>query len=721
MASPGSAPGRASKRDGFRPTRTFPEVKFRLAVLGDFRFTGDGCDLVPPPTLAARSLLTYLIWSRGAAASREKLIELFWPESEPERGRSSLSTALWSIRRSLRDGGFEPDDVLEAGRTRIAWLAQASLDAHEFELRASADDWGEQQSALELYRGAFLEGHYDDWSVARREHLDALYQQVLMLAVTRADDVESARRLIERGSFDEEPYALLAQAELALGRHGVAAAIAARCREVLAEVGERPSASFEARFAHVGNVPDRRVFELPFCGREAEFSALGDAFRRAIDGQGGIVVVQGPAGSGKSELLRKATAHPQAHAVNLATVAALDRDPRAFGPWLPLYERMTGKTAADFSSGGGNATTLADAVVDALGTPGMLVVDDAQFLSGDALQVLVRIARRAPHEALQLAIAVRSEGVGTLLPLLPRHRAIALGPISNPDLVRALESIAPANVHAIADFLTARSGGHAFFAAQLFESLIASKALRHESGSWSFDASSDAGRRTPATIGNFIDARLRAKGNDAATVACALALEPSASSADLVEACGSGESATLDAIDDLLALGLIEQPSAGPEFRFGHDLIRERAAHVLNSGRRLALHRSFAKIFEPGKRDLPLQHARHLGASGQMFPAAQSYCKAASELLEVNAWRDAMESATSGLQAIDALAQTRQTHALAYRLHRVMMRSKQEADDYTGLVAHIEAGIERARESREPELICTALLAGAWMIELGIR
>ena len=92
-----------------------------LQTLGGFRFSVDGRELVAPPTQKARALLAYLVWNPSTEFSRERIIELFWPECDPERGRSSLNTALWSIRRSLRDAGTDPAGFLAADKTKVAW------------------------------------------------------------------------------------------------------------------------------------------------------------------------------------------------------------------------------------------------------------------------------------------------------------------------------------------------------------------------------------------------------------------------------------------------------------------------------------------------------------------------------------------------------------------------------------------------------------------------
>src|SRR5919199_2138675 len=66
------------------------------------------------------ALLAYLALFPGRAHAREELSELFWPEAEPEAGRTNLRTALSSLRRQLEPPGTPEGAVLRAqGRHHV--------------------------------------------------------------------------------------------------------------------------------------------------------------------------------------------------------------------------------------------------------------------------------------------------------------------------------------------------------------------------------------------------------------------------------------------------------------------------------------------------------------------------------------------------------------------------------------------------------------------------
>jgi predicted ATPase len=156
-----------------------------------------------------------------------------------------------------------------------------------------------------LYRGDFLEGDYDNWVVAERERLATLYETVLSHVMRTSKDAEAARRFVARNPYDEGAYATLIEADLAAGRRSSASRWVERCRKALAEVEERPSASFESRFGNIARIDplvDMRTNNLPrqrtsFVGRDEELSEIRTLLTRSQ-----VVTIVGPAGVGKTRI-----------------------------------------------------------------------------------------------------------------------------------------------------------------------------------------------------------------------------------------------------------------------------------------------------------------------------------------------------------------------------------------------------------------------------------
>src|ERR687885_1545510 len=103
----------------------------RVRVLGELALELDGRAVEPPASRRARSLLGLLAVERRAHA-RSQLAARFWPDVLDESARTSLRSALTSLRRSL---GSDADRYLAAGRDTIALAGpdEVTTDLDEFE------------------------------------------------------------------------------------------------------------------------------------------------------------------------------------------------------------------------------------------------------------------------------------------------------------------------------------------------------------------------------------------------------------------------------------------------------------------------------------------------------------------------------------------------------------------------------------------------------------
>ena len=80
------------------------------------------------------ALLAYLAYHRHQSYSRQSLIEIFWPESEPQTGRYNLSNALSSLRNPLEPPGVPGGSVIIAERFSVELNAEAvTTDVAAFE------------------------------------------------------------------------------------------------------------------------------------------------------------------------------------------------------------------------------------------------------------------------------------------------------------------------------------------------------------------------------------------------------------------------------------------------------------------------------------------------------------------------------------------------------------------------------------------------------------
>jgi DNA-binding SARP family transcriptional activator len=134
------------------------------------------------------ALLALLAVAGDAGLSRDKLIGLLWPESDPERARHSLTQALYVARRALNDDALF---VASASHVRLD-SARLDSDVRAFE---AALDAGRLEDAIALYEGPFVDGfflsgshEFEQWSSAQRDRLQARATAAIEELATRAEE-----------------------------------------------------------------------------------------------------------------------------------------------------------------------------------------------------------------------------------------------------------------------------------------------------------------------------------------------------------------------------------------------------------------------------------------------------------------------------------------------------------------------------------------------------
>src|SRR5262249_7048044 len=94
------------------PSEQGMESRLRIELFGGLRVTGPGQEMPPLRRSKVAALLAYLAFYRQRRHAREELIELLWPESDPEAGRNNLRVALHALRQHLAESGLPIDGLL---------------------------------------------------------------------------------------------------------------------------------------------------------------------------------------------------------------------------------------------------------------------------------------------------------------------------------------------------------------------------------------------------------------------------------------------------------------------------------------------------------------------------------------------------------------------------------------------------------------------------------
>lgn len=205
-------------------------------------------------TRKTEALLAYLALHSGQRHSRESLIELLWPDADPDAGRNRLTQAVVWLRPQLEVSGMARGSVLFADRYSVALNADAvTTDIAQFEAALKAAEKGLSGSeaeiriaglreAVALWRGVVLPRLDDEWvATLRRNLLDqylwALHHLVEVdISAGRHDAaIAYARRAVAAEPLAEEAHQDLVRALAGAGQISAARRHYREMERILAE------------------------------------------------------------------------------------------------------------------------------------------------------------------------------------------------------------------------------------------------------------------------------------------------------------------------------------------------------------------------------------------------------------------------------------------------------------------------------------------------------
>jgi DNA-binding SARP family transcriptional activator len=160
-------------------------------LLGAFRVLFNDQALEEWRSSRGKSILKYMLLHYPMPASRDALMETFWPDNSPDSARNSLNVAIHGLRRSFRPVTKQDVILYEDGAYSLNPAIKLWIDTVAFEnhlqngRRALASEdvnqgLAEFEAATSLYQGNLMEDDpYEDWPVIKREQLRMEYLEVL--------------------------------------------------------------------------------------------------------------------------------------------------------------------------------------------------------------------------------------------------------------------------------------------------------------------------------------------------------------------------------------------------------------------------------------------------------------------------------------------------------------------------------------------------------------
>jgi DNA-binding CsgD family transcriptional regulator len=365
----------------------------------------------------------------------------------------------------------------------------------------------------------------------------------------------------------------------------------------------------------------------PIRGRARELKVIGALIAAVVQGRGGVLVIEGPPGIGKSRLLTEVVALAEK-----ADVRALFGEAFEYQQTVPFFSLFMATLRADPPVGdvealrrlGGSADLrywvvhdLAEAIYAAAAqTPLVIVLEDLHWADNGTLLALRSLATARPDVAVLWVVTVRTgagaAAVHETLSVLQRTNATflrlaAMTPDAVADMVQdALRARADASLLNLA----AKAHGNPFLVSELVGGLGEEGRLEFSGG-----RAVATGNALPRRLGFGMQQRLDLLSDSASEVVRVAAVLPDQFSAGLLAAMLERSPASLlSALEEAVRADLLVED--GERLRFRHDLLREATRQSLPQSLGLAMERQAASVML-GMGATPAEVAAQLARSAQ--------------------------------------------------------------------------------------------------------
>ncbi len=404
-----------------------------------------------------------------------------------------------------------------------------------------------------------------------------------------------------------------------------------------------------------------RLGRSPLVGREAELARLKELIDRAITGQGGVVLLSGPLGIGKSRLAEEAityarlrgvavvsgnayesappyepfarSLHDLARGVDPETLAARlgEFAPELVGLIPELARQLPRVSERAPGSPEDRKNRLFAGVAHFLGAmavqnPVLVLLNDMHFADLATVELLQHVARRSQTGRVLLVAGYRAEDIPTtpagqlfsqVVHALGREgfcTTIVMRPLSEEQVVDLIQLMANhrtrpvrfgRRIHEVTE-------GNPYFIEEVIKALFEQGTLYIKDGQWStdFDDIRDYSLlETPTSIRSAVEARLRNLSEPtrqvlthAAVIAAARgAREQGDFSFDtLLRVSGLDETALLDRVEEALRAQFIREirGAGGDVYAFAQPIVRRVLYESIPRRRRRLLHRQVGEALE---------------------------------------------------------------------------------------------------------------------------
>jgi LuxR family transcriptional regulator, maltose regulon positive regulatory protein len=219
---------------------TEPLVDLTISMLGPVEIVRDPARPLANDawtTRRARDILCFIASRRHHRAPKDRIIDTFWGEADPEIVEKNFHPTVSHIRKALNSNQPLKQNFLiyRDGDYQLSSEFSYQIDTEEFERLIEDGETARRERnfdrcidcyerAIALYRGEFMQGSYEPWVEEQRTYYREQYLRMLESLAAVAEkkqewtrSMDLAQRILREDPFREDIHCLVMRAQAALG------------------------------------------------------------------------------------------------------------------------------------------------------------------------------------------------------------------------------------------------------------------------------------------------------------------------------------------------------------------------------------------------------------------------------------------------------------------------------------------------------------------------
>lgn len=257
------------------------DIRYNFYGLGSFYFSNGKRIFNGESWISKKALYVfmYLLFKRERNVRFEKLVDIFWPESDLEHGKKKLYDTIYLLRKSLNRDGLNKNLVVSnTGHYSISdnykiWTDWEHFDSQTDKLINGGKDFSSRdlKNIFDFYRGDFFSDlSYADWPKIYRENLRRKYLKLIEIMtkmMASHNKYLDALKYLNEGlildPYFEKFYLLKLKILNKLGRTAEAISTYNECKNILEEeLGVQPRPELRAQLRKIKRNRDSQQLEL---------------------------------------------------------------------------------------------------------------------------------------------------------------------------------------------------------------------------------------------------------------------------------------------------------------------------------------------------------------------------------------------------------------------------------------------------------------------------